>query len=100
MFRSDSVITPDMRFVSRLMLRWSVLILLLNSPVSPPSTRMPTTNTGTSVQLFVTAYQTRKPIPTSDENRMLMKALMNRSVSVRTLCRIDSVSPLRWFMNS
>ena len=29
-----------------------------------------------------------------------MNALMNRSVSVRTLWRSESVSPLRWVMNS
>ena len=92
--------TPDIRFVSRLMLRWSVLIRPLSNPVSPPSPRTPMRNTGTSVQLFVTAYQVRKPTPTSDEKRMLMNALMNRSVSVRTLCRIASVSPLRCVMNS
>jgi hypothetical protein len=100
MLRSASVITPAIRFVSRRMLRWTVLIRPLSIPVSPPSPRMPTRNTGTSAQLFVIAYQTRNPIPTSDEKRMLMNALMNRSVSVRTLWRIESVSPLRCVMNS
>ncbi len=100
MLRSDSVITPDIRFVSRLMLRWTVRIRPLSSPVRPPSPRMPITNTGTSSQLLVTAYQTRNATPTSDEKRMLMNELMNRSVSVRTLWRIESVSPLRWVMNS
>ena len=100
MFRSDSVITPDIRLVSRLMLRCTVLILLLSKPVNPPSTRMPMTKTGTRAQCLVTEYQTRKPMPTREENRILMDALMNRSVSVRTFCSTESVSPLRWLMNS
>ena len=47
--------TPDILLVSRLMLRCSVLMRPLSNPVSPPSPRTPIRNTGTSVQLFVTA---------------------------------------------
>ena len=100
MFRSDSVMTPAIVLVSRLMDRWVVLIFLLSSPVSDPRTRMPMMKTGTSSQFLVTEYQIRNPIPTIDENRMLMNELTNCCVSIRTFCRTDSVSPLRCSSNS
>jgi hypothetical protein len=49
---------------------------------------------------LVTAYQRRKPSPTSEANSTLMKALMKRSVSRRTRSSSDSVSPLLWSSNS
>ncbi|OPY43667.1 MAG: hypothetical protein A4E42_01253 [Methanoregulaceae archaeon PtaU1.Bin222] len=54
MFLSDSVITPDILFVSRLIARCVVLILLLRRPVSDPRTTIPTRKTGISIQFFVT----------------------------------------------
>ena len=99
-FRSDSVMTPDILFVSRLIDRCTVLIFLLNRPVNEPSTRIPITKTGTSNQFFATEYQIKNPIPTMDENSTLMNELMKRSVSVLTFWRIDNVSPLRCSSNS
>ncbi len=100
MLRSDSEMKPELRFVSRVIERCWLLISRLSRPVSPPSTSTPIRNTGTSSQCLVTAYQTRKPMPTKAANAVLMKALMKRSLSARTFCSIDSVSPLRRSSNS
>ncbi len=67
MLRSDSVIVPDRRAVSRTIDRCTALIFWLSSPVSPPRTTTPIPNTGISSQFLVTPYQTTKPIPTTDE---------------------------------
>ncbi len=95
MFRSDSVITPDILFVSRLIARWVVLSFVLNNPVSDPNTITPITKIGISIQLFVTAYTMRKTIPMTEEKRTLMAVLLNIWVSILTFCNIESVSPLR-----
>jgi len=100
MLRSASVMKPALRPVSRTIERCCVRILRLSRPVKPPSTSTPTRNTGTRAQCRVSAYQVRKPMPTSDANTVLMKALMKRSVSVRTLSSSASVSPLGWSSNS
>ena len=100
MLRSDSVMKPELRLVSRTIERCWVLISRLSKPVSPPSTSTPTRNTGTSSQCLVTAYQTRKDTPTIDANTVLMKVLMKRSLSARTFCSSDRVSPLRRSSNS
>ncbi len=99
-FRRDSVITPDILFVSRLISRCVVLIFLERSPVSDPSTTMPMRNTGISSQLFVTAYPIKNPIPMREEKRTLMAVFMKIWVSVRTFCSTDRVSPLRVSSNS
>ncbi len=88
------MIAPAIRAVSRTMARWVALIFWLRSPVSPPSTRTPMPNTGMSSQCRVTPNQTRKPMPTMDEYRMLTAPSTKRSVSVRTFWRRATVSPL------
>ncbi|CFW07899.1 Uncharacterised protein [Bordetella pertussis] len=100
MLRSDSVMKPELRLVSRMMERCWLRIWRLSSPVSPPSSSTPTKNTGTSSQWRVTEYQHRKATPTPAANAVLMKALMKRSLSLRTFCSSDSVSPLRSSSNS
>ncbi len=82
MFRRDSVITPDILYVSRLIDRCVILIFLLSNPVSDPRTRIPITKTGISSQFLVTEYAMRKPIPTTEEKTTLMNELMNIWVSV------------------
>ena len=99
-FLSDSVIKPELRFVSRVIERCWPLISRLSKPVNPPSTRMPIKNTGTSSQCLVTAYQVKKPMPTTAAKTVLIKALIKRSLSCRTFCSKDSVSPLRKSSNS
>ena len=80
--------------------RCVVLIFFERSPVSDPSTTMPTRNTGISSQLFVTAYPIRNPMPMIEEKRTLMAVFMKIWVSVRTFCSTDRVSPLRVSSNS
>jgi hypothetical protein len=99
-FRSDSVMKPELRLVSRVIERCWVLISRLNKPVSPPSTSTPTRNTGTSSQCLVSAYQARKLTPTSAAKAVLMKVLIRRSLSALTFCSRDSISPLRRSSNS
>ncbi|EWS63485.1 hypothetical protein Y695_03284 [Hydrogenophaga sp. T4] len=98
--RSDSVMKPALRVVSRLIERCWPRICRLSKPLRPPSTSRPIRNTGTSAQLLVTAYQTRKPMPMAEANSTLMKALRKRSVSARTRISSDRVSPLRRSSNS
>ena len=93
--RRLSVMKPAFLVVSRLMLRCWPRICRLSRPDSPPSTTSPIRNTGTSSQVLVTAYHSRKLMPISEANSTLMKALMKRSVSCRTRISSARVSPLR-----
>src|SRR3954468_11755946 len=76
------------------------LILLDTSPVSEPNKSTPTKNTGTSSQLRLMLYHSRKPTPTSEENSTLINELINRSASVFTFCKTESVVPLLLSSNS
>ena len=53
-----------------------------------------------SIQFFVMLYHIKKLIPTTEEKIMLIKELTNRSVSVSTFSKTESVSPLLLSSNS
>ena len=80
--------------------RWMVFIFRLSRPVMPPRTTTPTKKTGTSAQCLVTAYQTKKATPTSEENRTPTNELMNFSLSDFTFCSMERTWPLLVSSNS
>ena len=70
----------------------------LSSPVKPPHHHAEQEPGPSSIS--PSPNPSTENLPTSDANAVLMKALIKRSLSARTFCSRDSVSPLRRSSNS
>ncbi len=99
-FLNDSVVVPASCVVSFTIVFWIIFIFLVNRLISQPSTALPKKKIAIIRQFTTADHIHTNTIPITVVNNTFMKAIINFSLSVLTLVKIESVSPLRWSSKS